>query len=114
MSRDPRAYLWDALQAARSIQRFTLGFEALTYSQDELLQSAVERKFEIIGEALNQLSRQDPVIASRVPDLAQIIAFRNQLAHGYAKVSAGTVWTIVQTALPDLVITLQQVMDEFE
>ena len=36
MSRDPRAYLWDALQAARSIQRFTLGFEALAYSQDKL------------------------------------------------------------------------------
>lgn len=43
-------------------------------------------KFEIIGEALNQLSKLDPALAARIPDLAEIAAFRNLLIHGYADV----------------------------
>ena len=41
-------------------------------------------------------------MASRIPDLSQIVAFRNQLIHGYATVNVGTVWNITQTALPAL------------
>ena len=58
--------------------------------------------FEIIGEALNQLSKLDTAMAARIPDLAQIVAFRNQLIHGYATVNVSTVWSITQTALPAL------------
>jgi uncharacterized protein with HEPN domain len=62
----------------------------------------VERKFEIIGEALNQLSKLDAAMAARIPDLAQIVVFRNQRIHGYATVNVGTVWNITQNALPAL------------
>ena len=41
-------------------------------------------KFEIIGEALNQLAKHDPALARRIPDIRDIIAFRNILIHGYA------------------------------
>lgn len=52
MRRDPRAFLWDALSAAEAIQTFVQGRDARQYVVDALLHSAVERKFEIIGEAL--------------------------------------------------------------
>jgi len=42
----------------------------------------VERKFEIIGESLNQLAKQDPASASRIPRIEEIVAFRNLLIHG--------------------------------
>lgn len=112
MQRDPRAYLWDVQQAGLAIQSFTLGMDGVAYASSPLVQAAVERKFEIIGEALNQLSRQDPALASRIPDVAQIVAFRNQLIHGYAKVSVSTVWGIVQTALPGLLGVVDQLMAE--
>ena len=66
MPRDPHAFLWDVREAGLAIQSFTAGFDAAAYSTNELVQSAVERKFEIIGEALNQLSKLNAVLAARM------------------------------------------------
>jgi uncharacterized protein with HEPN domain len=100
MQPDPRAYLWDVREAALAIQEFVAGMDVATYAATPLVYSAVERKFEIIGEALGQLARRDAALASRVPNLPQIVAFRNQLIHGYAVVNHSTVWNVVQDSLP--------------
>jgi uncharacterized protein with HEPN domain len=86
--------------------------DAAAYAANPMAQAAVERKFEIIGEALNQLSKLDTAVAARIPDLAQIVAFRNQLVHGYATVNVSTVWNISQTALPALRDAVQGLLDE--
>ena len=112
MQRDPRALLWDVREAALAIQSFTTGMDAATYAANPMAQAAVERKFEIIGEALNQLSKLDTAVTARIPDLAQIVAFRNQLIHGYATVNVSTVWNISQTALPALRDAVQGLLDE--
>jgi hypothetical protein len=57
MQRDPRAWLWDVREAARAIESFVADHDAASYAASELVRSAVERKFEVIGEALNQLAR---------------------------------------------------------
>lgn len=67
-----------------------------------MVRAAVERKFEIIGEALAQLARLDPALAARVPEYRRIIAFRNVIIHGYATVDDGEVWRIAMTLLPGL------------
>lgn len=85
---------------------------ATAFVGSELVQAAVERKFEVIGEALSQLAKLDTVLANRIPDQPQIVAFRNQLIHGYATVNPGTVWNIAQQALPVLVASVQQLLDE--
>ena len=76
------------------------------------MQAAVERKFEIIGEALNQLAKLDTTLAARIPDLPQIVAFRNQLIHGYATVKTETVWNVAQSALPALLGCVNALMKE--
>jgi uncharacterized protein with HEPN domain len=86
--------------------------DAAAYANNAMAQAAVERKFEIIGEALNQLSKYDAAMAGRIPDLRQIVAFRNQLIHGYATVKVGTVWNIAQSALPALLASVQVLLDE--
>lgn len=53
---------------------------------DEYLRSAVDRQFEVIGEALNQLRKIGPLITDQIPDLSRVVAFRNVLIHGYATV----------------------------
>jgi uncharacterized protein with HEPN domain len=69
------------------------------YQEDVLLRSGVERQFEIIGEALNQLSKAIPEAASQIDDLPRIVAFRNILIHGYAVVDDQVVWQVVTTRL---------------
>jgi uncharacterized protein with HEPN domain len=57
-----------------------------------MLRAAVERQFEIIGEALNQLSNETPHLAARVPNLRRAVAMRNVLIHAYRRVDNGAVW----------------------
>jgi uncharacterized protein with HEPN domain len=81
MQRDPRAFLWDVREAALAIQAFTAGMDSAAYSTNEMAQSAVERKFEVIGEALNQLAKLDAALAARIQDLPQIATHITIFAH---------------------------------
>jgi uncharacterized protein with HEPN domain len=67
-----------------------------------MLRAAVEREFEIIGEALAQLARIDPTLAGSISQHRSIIDFRNVLIHGYADVDDRLVWDVVETRLPVL------------
>src|SRR5437870_2077314 len=89
-----RKYLFDIAQACDLITQFTSGMTFTHYSSDALLRSAVERQFEVVGEALNQALRQWPGLADRVSDCRRIVAFRNRLIHGYAFVSDEVVWGV--------------------
>jgi uncharacterized protein with HEPN domain len=99
---DPRKYLWDALRAAELARQFASGRSYAEYEHDAMLRSAVERQLEIIGEALNQLSKADPRTASGIPDLRRVVAFRNILVHGYAIVDNALVWQLLSERLPEL------------
>ena len=112
MRHDPRKYLWDARRAADLVLEFTAGFDRARYRDDLLLRSAVERQFEIIGEALHQLSRQDQELARLIPDLPRIVAFRNRLIHGYGVIDHDVVWNTVTTELPGLRQQLDELLDE--
>jgi uncharacterized protein with HEPN domain len=82
------------------------------YLKDEMLRAAVERQFEIIGEALNQLSKREPDRAKRIPDLARVVAFRNILIHGYATVDDRLVWGVLESQLPALLQAVKSMLDE--
>lgn len=77
-----------------------------------MLRSAVERQFEVIGEALNKLERVDPDTAARIADLPKIVAFRNILAHGYATIDNVLVWHFANTRLVELSAVLDRLMHE--
>jgi uncharacterized protein with HEPN domain len=102
MQLDPRKYVWDARCPADAIVQFTSGRSWEDFTRDLQLRSAVERQFEIIGEALRQLSRVDPALAASIPELPRIVAFRNILVHGYAIVDQSIVWKVIQENLPAL------------
>ena len=86
MFRDASGFLWDIARAGEDIAVFTSGLDAETFLENRLVYAAVERKFEIIGEALSQLAKFDPALAERIPDFRRAISFRNLLIHGYATV----------------------------
>lgn len=100
-SRDARVCLADVLAAAQAIRGFVEGESLETYVADLKLRSAVERQFEIIGEALNQGRLADAALIDRIAHARSIIGFRNQLIHGYALVDDEIVWGNVEL-LPEL------------
>ena len=104
-------YLWDARRAAQRIVRFTTGRSYADYLTDEMLRSAVERQFEIIGEAFACLRRADPELAAGIPELPRIVAFRNMLIHGYATVNDQLVWAVVVSDLPPLLSMLDGLLE---
>lgn len=112
MPRDSRTYLWDARRAADLITSFAAGKSFDEYLADDLLRSGVERQFEIIGEALNQLAKIAPEIAQSVPELPRIVAFRNILIHGYATVDDALVWQVVTEKLPPLRKQLDELLGD--
>ena len=82
------------------------------YEQDVLLRSAVERQFEIVGEALGGMLRADADLAERIPDLARIVAFRNVLIHGYASVDDRLVWQVATERIQPLIALLVDLLGE--
>ena len=102
MPREAKAYLHDMRQAASLISEFTEGLDFDAYAADAMVRAAVEREFEIIGEALGRLANQDPGIAGRISEHRRIMAFRNILVHGYAGVDDILVWDMVATRLAGL------------
>ena len=111
MGPESRKYLWDACRAADRVSRFVAGRTLEEYVADEFLRSAVERQFEIVGEALSHLRRADPETAAAIPDLQRAVAFRNILIHGYATVNDRTVWGIVTVDLPALRGALHELLE---
>ena len=102
MRLEAKKYLFDIKQAADLLLRFSRGKTFTEFTADPLLRSAIERQFEIIGEALNQLSRIDAGTASAISEHRRIIAFRNILIHGYAAIDHRLVWGMLEGKLPDL------------
>ena len=114
MQREAKAYLWDIANAAESIRAFTADKGLETYLEDDLLRAAVERKFGIVGEALSQLLRYFPAYRGRITLPGEIVAFRNQIVHGYATVRDDIVWEIVQVYLPQLHQEVIRLLEEPE
>lgn len=102
MPRDPRAWLADIVTACDLLVEFTSGKTFTDYAGDALLRSAVERQFEIVGEALRVTLQHKPELAANITDVRAIIAFRNQLTHAYSAVDHATVWGLLERRVPQL------------
>jgi uncharacterized protein with HEPN domain len=100
MELETRKLLHDIKQASALIAQFTAGRTFADYSEDAMLRAAVEREFEIVGEALGKLARVNAALATRITGYRRIIAFRNILIHGYAQVDDRLVWDVVESKLP--------------
>lgn len=75
-----------------------------------MLRSAVERQFEIIGEALNHAELEQPELTTLIPDLRRIVGLRNRIIHGYDSVDDQLLWQTVQAHVPSLAQQLEQLL----
>jgi len=96
--------LEDIRDAAAFISEVAKGRTLDNYRRDRLLRQAIERNFEIIGEAVNRLLQHDPETARRITKHRRIVDFRNVLAHGYDLIDHRIVWSTIQEEVPVLLM----------
>jgi uncharacterized protein with HEPN domain len=110
MNNRTRKLLFDILDSGRSIQTWCQDASYEDYEANRQLRRAVEREFEIIGEALNHLAQSDPETASRINHLPRIVSFRNRIIHGYDTVDNATVWGVIERYLSSLLTEVDSLL----
>jgi uncharacterized protein with HEPN domain len=97
-------YLEHILKAIERIGRYTAGMDDIAFLGSELVQDAVIRNIEIIGEASNNIQRVSPEFAAQHEDIPWLVLYtmRNRVAHGYDKVDLEVVWKTIGRNLPGL------------
>ena len=110
MKDESLAHLHDVLQAASAVKAFVAGHGLDDYTCDEQLRSAVERKFEIMGEALSRIRRDDPDLLDHIREHREIISFRNILVHGYDAIDDRIVWDVIEADLDTLVQDVRAIL----
>ncbi|MEW5718044.1 MAG: HepT-like ribonuclease domain-containing protein [Chloroflexota bacterium] len=103
--------LLDALNACRAIQSFVANRTFAEYERNLMLRSAVERQFEIIGEALSQAENDNPDLSTLIPDVRRIVGMRNRIIHGYDSVDDELLWQTIQSHIPPLAQRLTELLE---
>ncbi len=103
------AYLFDILDSARTVLEYMRGKTWETFSTDPLLQDAVVRRLEIIGEAAGRVSNEMQKKHASLPWQA-MKGTRNRVIHEYDSIQLDIIWDIVQKDLPYLVKELEKIV----
>ena len=106
-----KKYLADISESILSIEAY-LGEKRNfnLYVKNKMLRRAVEREFEIIGEAMNKLDRLNPDLP--ISSKKQIIALRNRVIHSYDKIDDVIIWGVVVRHLPILKKEIKHLLEE--
>ena len=107
MSRDD-AYLFDILESSRTALEYMRGKSWDEFSKDPLLQDAVVRRLEIIGEASGRVTSATQKKHPNLPWQA-MKGTRNRIIHEYDTIELDIIWDIVQQDLPLLVKELEKI-----
>jgi uncharacterized protein with HEPN domain len=107
MIRDPQrldGYLSHILEAIERIKEYVTDMDETAFLGSKLVQDAVIRNFEIIGEASNNIEKRFPEFVAAHPELPFSSAYqmRNAVAHGYFKVDFEIIWKTIHNELPKL------------
>ena len=105
MEPEIKKFLFDIRESIESIEKF-LGDkrEFKNYMADKMLRRAIEREFEIIGEAMSRIEKLDSTI--EISGKKQIISLRNRVIHGYDRIDNEIIWGTIVRHLPTLKIEI--------
>ncbi len=102
MTDEIKKYLFDIKQAIEEIESFIKNKTYRDFTKGALIQSAVERKLEIIGEALNRIKKLNKNTLDNITDAQRIIGFRNVIIHGFDILDSKIIWDALQCNIPQL------------
>jgi uncharacterized protein with HEPN domain len=114
MTRDPQRlsdYLNHILEAIKRIEEYVSDLDEIAFLGYKLVQDAVIRNFEVIGEASNNIEKRFPEFVAAHPELPLTSAYqmRNAVAHGYFQVDFEILWKTIQRDLPGLHTKVEEI-----
>lgn len=106
-----RLYVRDMIEFGERVIGYAAGLDQQSFTADQVVYDATLRNIELIGEAASHIP--DPVREAH-PEIQwrQIVGVRHQVAHGYLGIDDDTIWSIIQTSIPDLLPALRRLLDE--
>lgn len=107
-------YLQDVLDAINDMESCFIGFPNRfdLFEKDIMRKCVVERKTEIMGEAINRIRKTDPSIV--IPNARAIIDTRNRIIHSYDNVQADFLWSLVKRHIPELKKDIENILTDYE
>ena len=114
MKRDPQRlpdYLNHILEAIKRIEEYVSELDEMAFLGNKLIQDAVIRNFEVIGEASNNIEKRFPEFVAAHPELPLASAYqmRNAVSHGYFQVDFEILWKTIQRDLPGLHTKVEEI-----
>lgn len=109
MPHSVRKLLIDLSLSCEEIIDFTSTGNFKEFQGNRVLQLAVEREFEIIGEVLSRLEKIDREgLMDKIPEYRKIIDFRNIIAHGYDMINESILWDFAINRVPELLSKVRE------
>ena len=114
MKRDPQRlpdYLNHILEAIERIEEYVSELDEMAFLGNKLVQDAVIRNFEVIGEASNNIEKRFPEFVAAHPELPLASAYqmRNAVSHGYFQVDFEILWKTIQRDLHGLHTKVEEI-----
>jgi uncharacterized protein with HEPN domain len=111
--RRDKQHLADIEEAIKRILDYTADLEYTTFLERPMVQDAVLRNFQVVGEATKKLSDK---IRSSYPDVPwrNIAGMRDKIVHDYIEIEYQTVWDVIQKDLPQILTQIGQILSETE
>ena len=112
----PPASQWlrDALNSALTLRRHTMHLTIEAMIEDDWILGAIERRLEVIGEALRRVRHAVPRIEESFPQIHQWIALRNVVAHDYDNLDYEIIWDAATIKIQSLIETLSELLDDVQ
>lgn len=104
-------HLQDVLDAINELETFFIDYPRRfdVFEKDRLRILAVERKTEVMGEAINRILKRDPSFI--IPNARDVINTRNRIIHGYDSVEPEFLWGLVIRHIPKLKCDVEQILN---
>lgn len=106
-------YLQDVLDAINDMQSCFVGFPNRydLFEKDLMRKCVVERKVEIMGEAVNRIRKVDPTVM--IPNAKDVVDTRNRIIHSYDNVTSEFLWGLVVRHIPELKKDVERIIAEY-
>jgi uncharacterized protein with HEPN domain len=107
-------WLYDIKVAIDEVDSFFEGESMIfeNYQKNKMLKRAIEREFEIIGEAMNRILKRDESFIEKIKDAINIVGLRNQVIHAYDNISDESIWAVIINHLPRLKKDVNAMLNE--
>ncbi len=107
-------HLQDVLDAINDLESCFVDFPNRfdLFEKDIMRRCVVERKTEIMGEAINRIRKKDP--SFEIPNAKEVINTRNRIIHGYDSVETEFLWGLVVRHIPELKKDIERIIGKYE